>query len=122
MSGSKPVSGRFLLDTNIINALLNGDDPVLFNLDQASEVFIPAVALGELLFGAAKYGRPAENTDKVQRFAVGRAVISCDRDVAREYGRLKHGLREKGRPRGLSTRLVWNLALFLWSPHRWSPR
>ena len=41
-------NGRFLLDTNIIIALLAGDDAVLSNLDQAAEVFIPAVALGEL--------------------------------------------------------------------------
>jgi tRNA(fMet)-specific endonuclease VapC len=92
------VNGRFLLDTNIIIALLNGDDAVLANLDQASEVFVPAIALGELFFGAAKSGRPTENIDRVQRFAVGRAIISCDFDVAREYGRLRHRLKEKGRP------------------------
>jgi predicted nucleic acid-binding protein len=41
------------LDTNIIIALLEGADTVLSNLDQAAEVFIPAIALGELFFGAA---------------------------------------------------------------------
>jgi predicted nucleic acid-binding protein len=49
-----PANGKFLLDTNVIIALLEGDDAVLSNLDQAPEVFIPAVALGELFFGAAK--------------------------------------------------------------------
>jgi tRNA(fMet)-specific endonuclease VapC len=34
----------------------------------------------------------------VERFAAGRAIVSCDVDVAREYGRLKQRLREKGRP------------------------
>ena len=48
-----PASGRLLLDTNIVIALLRGDDAVLSNLDRAPEVFIPAVALGELFFGAA---------------------------------------------------------------------
>jgi tRNA(fMet)-specific endonuclease VapC len=62
---SKPVTGRFLLDTNIIIALLNGDENVLSNLDRASEVFIPVVALGELFFGAAKSGRPSGNIDRV---------------------------------------------------------
>jgi tRNA(fMet)-specific endonuclease VapC len=81
------VNGRFLLDTNIIIALLNGDDAVLANLDLAAEVFIPAVALGELFFGAAKSGRPSENLDRVERFASDRAVIVCGFDVAREYGR-----------------------------------
>ena len=84
-----PASGRFLLDTNIVIALLQGDDTVLSNLDQAPEVFIPAVALGELFFGAAKSGRPSENIAKVEQFATGRAIVSYDLGVAREYGRLK---------------------------------
>ena len=69
---------RFLLDTNIIIALLEGDETVLSNLDLVQEVFIPAIALGELFFGAAKSGRPLENTAKVEQFAAGRFVLSCD--------------------------------------------
>lgn len=71
-----PLNGRFLLDTNIV---------------------IPAVVLGELFFGAAKSGRPSENAARVERVAIGRAVVSCDVDVAREYGRVKQRLQEKGR-------------------------
>jgi tRNA(fMet)-specific endonuclease VapC len=93
-----PATGRFLLDTNIIIALLAGDDAVLSNLGQAAEVFIPAVALGELFFGAGKSGRPAENISKIEEFAAGRVIVSCDLDVAREYGRLKQSLKERGRP------------------------
>jgi tRNA(fMet)-specific endonuclease VapC len=93
-----PANGKFLLDANVIIALLEGDDAVLSNLDQAPEVFIPAVALGELFFGAAKSGRPVENTDRVERFAAGRAIVACDLEVAREYGRLKQDLKARGRP------------------------
>jgi tRNA(fMet)-specific endonuclease VapC len=93
-----PESGRVLLDTNILIALLEGDEAVLSHLDRTPEVFIPAVALGELFFGAAKSGRPSENTARVERFAVGRAIVPCDLDVAREYGRLRQRLKEKGRP------------------------
>jgi tRNA(fMet)-specific endonuclease VapC len=93
-----PANGRFLLDTNVIIALLEGDQNVAAHLDQAAEVFILVVALGELFFGAAKSGRPSENMDRVERFAAGRTVVACDLEVAREYGRLKQRLREKGRP------------------------
>ena len=93
-----PVAGRYLLDTNIIIALLAGDEAVLSHLDRAAEVFIPAVALGELFFGAAKSARPIENAAKVERFAAGRVTIPSDVEVAREYGRVKHFLREKERP------------------------
>jgi tRNA(fMet)-specific endonuclease VapC len=93
-----PASGRFLLDTNVIIALLEGDDAVLSHLDLAAEVFVPAVALGELFFGAAKSGRPFENAARVEQFASGRAIVSADLGVAREYGRLKQYLKKKGRP------------------------
>ncbi len=98
MNTLTPASGRFLLDTNIIIALLEGDGAVLSNLARAPEVFVSAVAVGELFFGAAKSGRPSENTTKVEQFAAGRAIVTSDLDVAREYGRLKQRLKEKGRP------------------------
>ena len=88
-----PVSGRFLLDTNIVIALLEGDDGVLSNLDQASEVFIPATVVGELFFGAAKSGRPGDNTAKIEEFVAGRSILACDVRVAREYGRLRQRLQ-----------------------------
>ena len=54
-----PATGRFPLDTNIVIALLEGQDAVLSNLDLAPEVFVPAVALGELFFRAANNVRSA---------------------------------------------------------------
>ncbi len=92
------MSGRFLLDTNIVIALMEGDQSVLSSLDRAPEVFIPAIVLGELFFGAAKSVRAIENTAKVERFAAGRSILACDLDVAREYGGLRQRLRQKGRP------------------------
>ena len=52
---------------------------------------MPAVAVGELSFGAAKSGRPSENT-------AGRSVVPCDLRCRSRYGRLKKRLGEKGRP------------------------
>lgn len=93
-----PATGRFLLDTNIAIGLLGGDEMVLANLERAPEVFLPAVVLGELFFGAAKSSRPAENTARVEEFAAGRAIVVSDLDVAREYGVPKRRLKGKGRP------------------------
>ena len=41
-----PASGRFLLDTNVVIALLEGDEGVLSKLDLASEVFMSAIVVG----------------------------------------------------------------------------
>ncbi len=67
-------------------------------IELASEVFIPVIAAGELLFGAARSGRPTENAATVERFASERSILHCDLNVARVYGHLKQRLREKGRP------------------------
>jgi len=52
------MNGRFLLDTNIVIALFAGDADVAASLVAAEEVFIPAVVIGELFYGARKSGRP----------------------------------------------------------------
>lgn len=51
------MSGKYLLDTNIIIALFADDIVVKENLIQADEVFIPSIAIGELCYGAKKSGR-----------------------------------------------------------------
>jgi tRNA(fMet)-specific endonuclease VapC len=79
-------------------ALLEGDQGAVSKIEPAAEVFVPVVAVGELLFGAAKSGCAAENAAKVERFAAGRSILPRDLNVARVYGRVKQRLREKGRP------------------------
>ena len=80
-----PESGRFLLDTNIVIALLEGEDAVLSHLDQAEEVFISATVVGQLFFGAEKSGRSVENLAKVENFLTGRSILACDLRVARDW-------------------------------------
>jgi tRNA(fMet)-specific endonuclease VapC len=52
------MSGRFLLDTNIVIAIFAEEASVLEHLAAAEDVFVPAVVLGELYYGARKSGRP----------------------------------------------------------------
>jgi len=91
-----PTTGRFLLDTNVVIAVLDSDQAAIANLRLAPEVSIPVIVLGELLFGAAKSARTIENAAKVERFAAGRSVLPCDADVARAYGALRHRPSAKG--------------------------
>lgn len=92
------MSGRYLLDTNIIIALFNGDPSIKTRLETAAEVFIPSVALGELHFGAAHSSRPEANADRIDDFATNSVVLQIDAETARHYGRLKGALRKKGQP------------------------
>lgn len=111
MKASIPVSGRFLLDTNIIIGLPKRERSVIDALTEAAEVFVPVVALGELYFGAARSGRPEANRAVLDQFIVGRVILPCDLGVAREYGRLKGVLKAQGTP--LPENDMWIAAIAL---------
>jgi len=92
------MSGRFLLDTNIVIAIFAEEPAVLERVAAAEEVFVPAVALGELYYGARKSVRVETNIARIEAFAAAAAVLSCDAVTAQHYGRIKNDLRAKGRP------------------------
>jgi tRNA(fMet)-specific endonuclease VapC len=92
------MSGRFLLDTNIIIAIFANEAVVESCLANAAEVFIPGIVLGELYYGAYKSLRVVENVAKIDEFAVSNSILVCDTGTAQEYGQIKNGLRAKGRP------------------------
>jgi len=55
------MSGKSLLDTNIVIALFANEQSVKDNLTKTDEVFVPSVVIGELFFGAHKSARTKEN-------------------------------------------------------------
>jgi tRNA(fMet)-specific endonuclease VapC len=92
------MSGRVLLDTNIVIAIFAEELPVLERIAAAEEVFVPAVALGELYYGARKSERAETNIARIDEFAAAAAILGCDALTAQQYGRIKNDLRAKGRP------------------------
>jgi len=46
------MSGKYLLDTNIVIALFQGEQPILDKIAQLKSVFTPSIVVGELYFGA----------------------------------------------------------------------
>ena len=57
-----PLTGKVLLDTNILIGLLAGEPAVLAGLRAAEAVYVPVIALGELYYGAQKSARAAAKT------------------------------------------------------------
>lgn len=105
------MSGRFLLDTNIVIALFADEAIVKDNLAQANEVFIPSIVIGELCYGARRSGRTGANLARVDELIAGSAILVCDAETAQQYGGVKNKLRLKGRP--LSENDIWIAALAL---------
>jgi tRNA(fMet)-specific endonuclease VapC len=114
------MSGRFLLDTNVVIALLEGETVVQGHLAQADEVFISSIALGELYFGSGKSARPETNRARVDELARNNVVLGCDADTARRYGEVKTVLHLKGRP--IPENDIWIAAIALQHSLRLSTR
>lgn len=92
------LGGSYLLDTNILIALLAGERAVLRKLASGLLVYVPSISLGELYFGALKSSRPRSNLPRVDEVAARGVVLDADSGTARQYGEVKQGLHSLGRP------------------------
>jgi len=103
------MSGRFLLDTNMIIAVFANEEAVTQKLADAEEVFVPSSALGELYFGAGKSARAKDNIARIDELSAGSAVLVCDALTAKLYGTIKNRLKMQGTP--IPENDIWIAAL-----------
>ncbi|MFK5970201.1 MAG: type II toxin-antitoxin system VapC family toxin [Candidatus Marithrix sp.] len=92
------MTGRFLLDTNIVIGLFANDFAIQQHLKNTQEIFIPSIVIGELYYGARNSNKIHDNLKKIDKFSVVNNIISCDADTAKYYGLIKQNLRQKGNP------------------------
>lgn len=105
------MSGKFLLDTGIVLALFANDPAVVKQIEDAEEVFIPSIVIGELYYGARKSGRVRENVARVDLFAEANVILICDAETCRWYGVVKDLLHQKSST--IPENDVWIAALAL---------
>ena len=89
---------KFLLDTNIITAWLKGEKPIADKIDNAKEIYIPIIAIGELYYGALYSTRIEKNISDIKRITSYYNVLLIDEAVTLIYGNIKAALRKKGKP------------------------
>ena len=92
------MSGRLLLDTNIVIAFLGNDRNVVESTGRADEVYVSATVAGELYYGAVNSGKVDENLERLIDFLDSISLLPCDAVTARLYGEIKCALRRKGKP------------------------
>lgn len=93
------VSGNTVApDTTAAIAVLGGDREALAVLRRFETLLLPVPALGELLYGALNSGRADDNVRAVTRLADRCRVLPVDDQVAAVYGRVRVGLKKRGRP------------------------
>lgn len=95
-----PRRAGFLMDSNVVVAAFAEEQGLLQKLGRTptEQIFVPAVVLGEMYFGALKSQRPEANLKRVEEFATASNVLPVDAGVARLYGKVRDGLRRIGRP------------------------
>jgi tRNA(fMet)-specific endonuclease VapC len=79
-------TGGVLLDTNIVIALLGGEEVVVDQVKRVEAGFLTARALGELYYGARQSARAEANLERLRGLAAASAVLSCDAETAARYG------------------------------------
>lgn len=105
---------RYVLDTNIVAAILNRHPAVIERFNQVSRnnlLFLPAMALAELQYGALSSQRIAENLARINRILEALIFAPVDRPIAERFGLLKARLRRQGLTRSDADLLVASTAL-----------
>ncbi len=92
------MNGKFLLDTNVVIALFDGDAHIIERINQSEEVYIPVFVLGELFYGAYKSTKQVQNLKQIEDFQNKLDILECDKLTAKFYGEIKNDLRKKGKP------------------------
>ena len=89
---------RLLVDTSVVVDLLEGDEAVALILAHYTPVYIPVVVLAELLSGARRSQRAAENMERIAAFTRSNRVVTCTASTASHYADISNELRARGRP------------------------
>lgn len=92
------MNGRYLLDTNIVIAVLNREPAMIARLSGDPELFLSVITIGELLRGAYGSVRMQANLDRVRGLAQAHAIVPCTVATAEKYALVKQRLRARGRP------------------------
>jgi len=106
---TKMIGNSFLLDTNIIIALLKGESLIAEKIDKAENIYIPVIVIGELYYGSLYSSSSKKNFEVVERLARRYNVLQIDEAAARSYGSIKTVLRKKGTP--IPENDIWIAAL-----------
>lgn len=92
---------RYVLDTNIAAAALNGHPAVVSRLAAVplDEVGLPILALGELFFGAYNSPRLTANRAKVEALRARVPILTLTEATVERYGSVRADLRRRGLPK-----------------------
>lgn len=104
---------KLALDTNRYTDLCRGDASVIETVEQADEVWLPFIVLGELRAGFAVGAQGPRNEAVLSRFLLkpGVGILYADGQTTHHYASIYRQLRKQGTP--IPTNDMWIAALVL---------
>ena len=102
---------KLALDTNRYTDWWSGDQSVIATVEDAEEIYLPFIVLGELRAGFLKGTRASENEAALQRFLHEPTVRTLypDDSTTQHYAAIYAQLRKQGTP--LPTNDMWIAAM-----------
>lgn len=92
------MSGRVAIDTNIAIKLLNGDETIDHCLSEYSEICLPVIVVGELVFGALNSKRADQNLVRHKKLIQKVTILEISETTANTYAKTRLVLKKKGKP------------------------
>ncbi len=98
---------RILLETSGYSAFLRGHAGILRSIQEADEIFVNSIVLGELKFGFRKGKRRRKNERELATFLASPRVriVGVDEETSERYAVILDALRSAGTP--IPTNDVW---------------
>lgn len=96
------MASAYLLDTNIVIAAMKGHPAVCARLESLppTALWLSAIVLGELEFGAAKSAQSERNRSRLAELARRLPLLLVDATACRRYGEVRAHLEASGTPIG----------------------
>jgi tRNA(fMet)-specific endonuclease VapC len=91
--------GSLALDSSlVVRHLRHGDPAIAARLKAANELYLPLVALGEMLYGIRRSGNDPCAVEQWRSFSQSVVLLLPDEATAASYAQLKEHLAAKGKP------------------------
>jgi len=86
-----------VLDSNVLIDLFRRDEKIIEQVKAMPRVFIPAIVLGELYYGACLSDRMKRRISEMERLATKVIVLDITRETTARYGEIKAKLKRNGK-------------------------
>lgn len=104
---------KICIDTNIYSAYKKGNAEITKLMEEADQLLVPSIVLGELYAGFYLGSKTGKNLSELNEFlsTPGIEVVEIDKMIAEKYGTLVKTLKNQGTP--IPTNDIWIAAASL---------